>query len=161
MTKDGSFVPWSEFKKEAFELSGDYNGRWLQAEYHQTVANANMAEKWKDYERDVDLYPNLKLVSVGDARVRPEHKVLNGTIRPFNDPFWDSNTPPLDWGCRCDLEQTDEEETEIKGGLQTKIEFENNPGKTGKIFGGSAYEENLTKVEKKEAKKNLKQWTSE
>lgn len=136
---NGSLRPWSEFKKEALKVSGNYNHRWLETEYHQTVANANMAEKWKGFERNVALYPNLKLVSVKDARVRPEHKSLDGTIRPLNDPFWDKHTPPLDWGCRCDVVQTDEAPTEIKGGLQLKIEFENNPAKTGKIFGGSAY----------------------
>jgi len=160
MTDNGRFVPWSEYKKEAYKFSGDYNGKWLETEYHQTVANANMAQKWKEFEANVDLYPNLKLISVNDARVRPEHKALDGTIRPFNDPFWDKNTPPLDWGCRCHIEQTDEEPTEIKGGVQTKIEFENNPGKTGEIFGGSAYEEKLTKSEKKEALDNVREWTN-
>lgn len=159
MTKDGKFVPWSEFKKEAYKVSGDYNGRWLETEYHQTVANANMAAKWKDFERNIDLYPNVKLISVRDARVRPEHKVLDGTIRPYNDPFWDTHLPPLDWGCRCHVEQTDEEPTEIKGGIQTKIEFENNPAKSGKIFGGSGYESRITVEESKEAKKNAENWS--
>lgn len=158
MTDGDRFVPWSEFKKEAFKLSGDYNGRWLETEYHQTVANANMAQKWKDFESNTDLYPNLKLVTVSDARVRPEHKVLDGTIRPFNDPFWNTHTPPLDWGCRCNIEQTDEETTEVKGGLQLKIEFENNPGKTGAIFGGTAYENKLSKKERKDADENSGKW---
>lgn len=158
MTDGDRFVPWSEFKKEAFKLSGDYNGRWLEAEYHQTVANANMAQKWKDFEQNVDLYPNLKLITVNDARVRPEHKVLDGVIRPFNDPFWNTHTPPLDWGCRCGIEQTDEEPTEVKGGLQLKIEFENNPGKSGEIFGGTVYETKLSKKERKDADENAGKW---
>ena len=98
----------------------------------------------------------MKLVSVNDARVRPEHKVLNGTIRPYNDLFWENNLPPLDWGCRCHVEQTDEEATEIKGGVQMKIEFKNNPGKTGEIFGGTAYENRLDKREIKLLKGMLK-----
>ena len=151
LTKDGSLVPWSEFKKEAYKVSGDYNHRWLETEYHQTVANANMAEKWKDFERNADLYPNLKFVSVNDNRVRPEHKALDGTIRPINDPFWNKYTPPLDWGCRCHVVQTDEEPTEIKGGLQLKIEFENNPAISGKIFADTAYLNNLNSKERKEA----------
>ncbi|HAO08190.1 MAG TPA: hypothetical protein DCQ50_14670 [Chryseobacterium sp.] len=110
-----------------------------------------MAEKWKDFGRNVDLYPNIKLTSVQDGRVRPEHRVLDGTIRPYNDPFWNTHTPPLDWGCRCDIEQTDEEPTKIQGDLQLKIEFENNPGKSGKIFEGTAYAEGLSETEKKEA----------
>ena len=137
--ENGSLRSWSEFKKEAYKVSNDYNHRWLETEYHQTIANAQMAEKWKGFEANADLFPNLKLVSVKDGRVRPEHQVLDGTIRPLNDPFWKTHTPPLDWGCRCDVVQTDEPPTEIKGGLQLKIEFENNPAISGKIFGGSAY----------------------
>lgn len=143
----------SEFKQEALKVSDDYNYRWLETERHQTIANAQMAAKWKDFEHNVELYPNIKLVSVHDARVRPEHKILDGTIRPYNDPFWKTHTPPLDWGCRCDVEQTDDEVTDVPGGFQTKIEFENNPADSGKIFGGSAYEENLTKEEKEDAGK--------
>ncbi|MGV4413857.1 phage minor head protein [Chryseobacterium sp. T1] len=141
----------SDFKQEALKVSDDYNYRWLETERHQTIANAQMAAKWKDFERNVELYPNIKLVSVHDARVRPEHKILDGTIRPYNDPFWKTHTPPLDWGCRCDIEQTDEEPTTIPGGFQTKIEFENNPADSGKIFGGSAYEERLNTDEKEDA----------
>ena len=148
----------SEFKQEALKVSDDYNYRWLETERHQTIANAQMAAKWKDFERNVELYPNIKLVSVHDAIVRPEHKILDGTIRPYNDPFWKTHTPPLDWGCRCDIEQTDEEPTTIPGGFQTKIEFENNPADSGKIFGGSAYEDRITVSEGKEAKKNAKKW---
>jgi len=150
LTKDGKLTPKSEFLKEAYKVSGDYNSRWLNSEYHQTIAIANMAGKWKDFEQNVDLYPNLKLVTVHDKRVRPEHEVLDGTIRPFNDPFWDTHTVPLDWGCRCDIEQTDEEPTEIKGGLQLKMEFENNPAKSGKIFNDTAYAVGLNGNEKKE-----------
>ncbi|WP_051289315.1 phage head morphogenesis protein [Chryseobacterium daeguense] len=148
LTKDGKLLPWSEFKKEAYKVSDDYNVRWLEAEYHQTVATAQMAGKMKDYESNLDLYPNLKLVSVKDGRVRPEHKILDGTIRPYNDPFWSTHTPPLDWGCRCDIEQTDEETTEIKGGLQLKLEFQNNPAQSGKIFPETAYSKDLSKKEK-------------
>lgn len=139
LTQDGKLTPWKDFKEKAYKISSDYNHRWLKTEYHQTVANAQMAEKWKGFEANKDLYPNLKLVSVRDSRVRPEHKILDGTIRPIDDPFWNTHTPPLDWGCRCDVVPTDEEPTDIKGGLQLKIEFENNPALTGKIFGGSAY----------------------
>lgn len=148
----------SDFKQEALKVSDDYNYRWLETERHQTIANTQMAAKWKDFERNVELYPNIKLVSVHDSRVRPEHKILDGTIRPYNDPFWKTHTPPLDWGCRCDIEQTDEEPTTIPGGFQTKIEFENNPADSGKIFGGSAYEERLNTDEKEEARENAITW---
>ena len=147
----------SDFKNEALKVSNDYNYRWLETERHQTIANAQMAAKWQDFERNTELYPNLKIVTVNDSRIRPEHKALDGIIRPFNDPFWKTHVPPFDWGCRCDVVQTDEDVTDVPGGFQTKIEFENNPAISGKIFGGSAYEENLPEDDKKEAKRIAKQ----
>lgn len=153
LTRDGKLTPKDDFLKHAYKISGDYNHRWLETEYHQTIANAQMAEKWKDFQANRHLYPNAKLVTVGDARVRPEHKVLDGIVRPIDDPFWKTHLPPLDWGCRCTVVQTDEEPTEIKGGLQLKIEFQNNPTLSGKIFGGTAYEKTFTKGEISEAKK--------
>lgn len=150
-TEDGKLRNKTDFMKEAMKVSDDYNVRWLETEYHQTIANANMAAKWKSFEENIDLYPNVKLVSVQDGRVRPEHKALDGTIRPYNDPFWKTHTPPLDWGCRCNIIQTDEEPTEIPGGFQTKIEFENNPAESGKVLKGDAYKKGLTKEEVEEA----------
>lgn len=158
----GELMPWADFKKEAMKVSGDYNVRWLEAEYHQTVANANMAGKWQDFQRNKELYPNLKYVTVGDKRVRPEHEILEGTVKPLNDPWWNDNLPPNDWGCRCDVVQTDEPETDQPtGGTQLKIEFANNPGVTGKVFNKSPYEAELTKEQIAEAKRNLKDWTEE
>jgi len=155
--ENGGLRSWRDFKLEAYKISGDYNHRWLETEYHQTIANAQMAEKWKGFQANADLYPNLKLVGVKDGRVRPEHKILEGTIRPIDDPFWKTHTPPLDWGCRCDVVATDEEPTDIRGGLQLKIEFENNPALSGKIFGGTAYEKNLTEEEINKVKEEVKE----
>ncbi|WP_162990007.1 phage minor head protein [Chryseobacterium sp. 6424] len=140
LTKDGKLTPKSEFLKEAYKVSGDYNTRWLETEYHQTVANAQSAEKWQDFQRNKNLYPNLRYSTVGDGRVRPEHAAWDGIVKPINDPWWKDNLPPNDWGCRCTVVQTDEPETDQPtGGTQLKIEFANNPGVSGKIFNGSGY----------------------
>ena len=37
----------------------------------------------------------------GDDRVRPQHRAWNGTILPFDHPWWDIHYPPNDFGCRC------------------------------------------------------------
>ncbi len=42
-----------------------------------------------------------KYVTVGDTRVRPEHRGLDGTILPKNHPLWNSIFPPNGYGCRC------------------------------------------------------------
>lgn len=158
LTKNGDIKPWSEFKKDAFALSGDYNKRWLRTEYDHTVASANMAAKWKDWQASKDLYPNLKYVTVGDGRVRAKHQQWDGLILPIDHPWWKTHLPPQDWGCRCDGEPTDEDATvEIPGGSQ-KAEFANNAGESGKAFKENAYEKSMTATEVAEAKQRLDQY---
>lgn len=152
LTKDGKILPWGEFKAVADELHIEYNRRWLKTEYHHTVAVANMAEKWQEFEADADLYPNLKIVTAGDARVRESHKILDGLTLPVNHSFWKSHTPPFDWGCRCGIVQTDEEASEKIPNFKFKKEHENNPYYSGQIFNGNPYELGLIPGDKKEAK---------
>lgn len=151
LTANGKVVKWADFKKKADELNIDYNRRWLRAEYDHTVASATMADKWADFERNKDLYPNLKFQTVGDARVRDAHKPYDGLVLPINHPFW-KKLPPLDWGCRCTVIQTDEDVTENIPSLQVKGAFNNNPYLTGKIFKETPYTDGLTAEEIKAAK---------
>lgn len=127
----------------------DYNMRWLKTEYHHTVATAQSVEKWKQYERDADLYPNLKYNAVNDARTREKHKALDGLILPITHVFWKTHSTPLDWGCRCSLEQTDEDESKVVPNFDVKPMFKNNAALTGKVFGDMPYL--LTKTQQKEA----------
>jgi SPP1 gp7 family putative phage head morphogenesis protein len=160
LTKNGEVVPWSEFKKTAAELNVVYNSRWLKTEYHHTVATANMAEKWKDFEADKDLYPNLKYVTVGDNRVRDEHKAWNGLILPINHPFWKTHTTPNDWGCRCDIVQTDEDVSVVIPDLKIKTAFQNNAALSGKIFNEIPYENGLSVEERKEVNTNVSEFSA-
>lgn len=43
----------------------------------------------------------FKYVTVGDQRVRPTHRAMEGTTLPKDDPFWKTNKPPNGWNCRC------------------------------------------------------------
>ncbi|MDV6170219.1 phage minor head protein [Flavobacterium sp. DG1-102-2] len=156
LTKNGKVVPWSDFKKTADELNVDYNRRWLKAEYNQTVATANMANKWQDYQANKYLYPNLKYHTVGDARVREAHKAWNGLVLPIDHPFWKTHWPPVDWGCRCTVTQTDDEVTPDIPSLQVKDAFKNNAALSGKIFAELPYKEGMSATEIKEANENLK-----
>ena len=155
LTSNGKVTPWSEFKKKADELNVEYNRRWLKTEYDHTVATANMAQQWQDFEADADLYPNLKYVTAGDARVRDEHKILDGLILPINHSFWKTHTTPLDWGCRCNIEQTDEDISEKIPDFKVKKAFQNNAYYSGKVFNEIPYTEGLSGAEVKEVKSNL------
>lgn len=155
LTEDGKVVPWSEFKKKAAELNIQYNKQWLKTEYHHTVATANSVDNWKRFEADADLYPNLKYNAVNDARTREAHKVLDGLILPINHEFWKKHNVPLDWGCRCNLEQTDEKPSVTVPDIAIKGIFKNNAALSEKIFGEMPYEKGMNKEEKKEAKENV------
>lgn len=41
--------------------------------------------------------------TVGDGRVRPEHAILDGMVRPKDDPIWQILWTPNGWNCRCQL----------------------------------------------------------
>ena len=156
ITDTGKLPTWSEFRKQALATSQLYNVNWLQTEFNQTVATANMTGKWQEFQETKDLYPNLKYVTVGDKRVRDKHKKWDGFIAPIDHPIWKKLLPPNDWGCRCDVIPTDETPTK---GYETfkapiKAEFANNGAISGKIFKESAYEIVLSKQDRIKATQN-------
>lgn len=147
--KDGSLQSWKEFEADAYKIDSEYNNKWLETEYNQTIATVNMAAKFEDFQKDKDLYPNLKFVVINDGRVRPEHKAFDGIVKPVDDPFWNKHLPPLDWGCRCGVEQTDENPTDAPPASESdNLTFKNNASKTGKVFLSEAYSVDLSKIEK-------------
>lgn len=157
LTEKGKLPTWSEFRKQALATSRLYNVNWLATEFNQTVATANMARKWQEFQDTKDLYPNLQYVTAGDERVRDKHKKWDGFIAPIDHPIWQKLYPPNDWGCRCDVIPTDEDPTK---GYETftapiKGEFANNGAISGKIFKESTYEKTLDNSFKKDAKINI------
>lgn len=109
-----------------------------------------MSAKWAQFEEQKSLYPNLRYVAVMDGRTRDQHARWHNTILPIDDPWWDTHLPPNDWGCRCNVVQTDAEAT-VPPTAEAKENFSNNPGKTGKAFVNSGYEKRLTPNERKQA----------
>lgn len=65
---------------------------------------------------NADVFPYSMYVTAGDERVRNSHAALNGVCLPTDDPFWQTHTPPWEWGCRCTkVGKTAEEIGEIRG----------------------------------------------
>lgn len=44
---------------------------------------------------------HIQYLATEDDHVRDSHLALNGVVLPKYDPFWDTHTPPWEWGCRC------------------------------------------------------------
>lgn len=102
--KDGKLLEWDAFKKVAMSISNEHRGHWLQTEYNFAVASSQMASKWQEFERK-EGGGILRFSTVKDNRVRPEHRSLEGLSAPVDDPIWDTYYPPLDWACRCDVDE--------------------------------------------------------
>ena len=49
----------------------------------------------------MDALPYWQYWTVGDDRVRPEHRVLDRFCAQAIDPVWMKIYPPCGWGCRC------------------------------------------------------------
>ncbi|QHB38539.1 structural protein [Flavobacterium phage vB_FspM_lotta8-2] len=106
-------IPFSEFKKYANDIFDTYNDNWLKTEYNTALSQASSAQQWHTIKEQAEIFPLIKFITVGDERVRSNHKQLDEIVRPIGDPFWKHNFPPLDWNCRCTTEQLEEGEEEL------------------------------------------------
>lgn len=102
----GRIRMFDEFKKLVQKENVNFNSNYLRSEFETAKRGSEMAWKWKDYVKNSDLFPNLEYRTVNDERVRPEHAVLSGTIKPVTDDFWLTFYPPNGWRCRCYVVQT-------------------------------------------------------
>ena len=157
LTKDGKVLSWQEFKAEANKLNIEYNRRWLQVEYNQTVANALSAQKYEEYIANKRIYPNLTYHAVHDERTRETHRAWDGLTLPVEHSFWKTHLPPNDWGCRCYVEPTANPVTE---GVRTedipiKEAFANNPALSGEIFPIIPYAKGMSEKAVKEVEKQV------
>lgn len=131
----GNLRSKEEFKKLALQIDTKYRSHNLDVEYDTAVRQARMASKWKKIEQNKHLYPNLKYLHTKAAHPDPVHLKYVGIIRPVDDPFWDTHYPPSRWRCQCDVEQVDDEPTDIPANLPpVPADFAFNSGKTGQVF---------------------------
>ena len=113
---------WDEAKKEiASEISpytgGDMKAARAKAEHTLRIHGfqAYAVARHQQQMKTADIFPYWKYVTVGDARVRPAHAALDGKVLRADDEWWQTHYPPWDWGCRCIVEQLDEEDAMAAG----------------------------------------------
>ena len=103
-------IPFGEFKKHASEILETYNNNWLNTEYNTALSQAMAGRQWSEVEAQKDIFPLLKYITIGDERVRQNHKDLDEVVFEVGDSFWNNYFPPNDWNCRCTTEQLEEGE---------------------------------------------------
>lgn len=139
--ENGKLKPFRKFQQDVEGVIGKYNRNWLTTEYNTAIIRARNAAKWKDFERDADLYPNLKWMETTSPN--PDMKVhfhFWNRIWALTDPFWRRHYPGDRWTCHCELTNTDEPVTD-NSDIDKEPEQANptpgidtNPGISGEIF---------------------------
>ncbi len=86
-----------KFKKDIEAL--EY--RHLKLVYSQNMSSAYAYGRYQGLMGAVEFFPNWVYVTIGDDRVRDSHRILNGVIRRYDDPFWKEYYPPNGFKCRC------------------------------------------------------------
>jgi len=149
---NGNIKSFAQFKDDIQKVNTRYNTAYLQAEYQQAVAASQANSQWVDFEAAKETLPTLTFKTAGDDHVRPEHALLDGVTKPVDDSFWDTYMPPLDWGCRCDVVQVDEEVTSTSKGDMPEVKdmFAINWGKEKIVFPDTHPYYDISKAERKD-----------
>ena len=61
------------------------------------------AGRWEQIVRNKENRPLLMYDAINDSRVRPAHKAMDGTIKPVDDEWWATHSPPNGYRCRCSV----------------------------------------------------------
>lgn len=110
---DGNARSFDSFRMAAAPVIGEYNVNWLQTEYTTAVRVARTAVRFKQYEKDGDLYPNGEWLPSRAAEPRMSHRKYYHTVRRLTDPWWETHYPGCVWGCQCDMRNTGKPVTHV------------------------------------------------
>ena len=126
LDEDGRLKEFRQLQKDAESVIGTYNNHWLRTEYDTAVLRARYAADWKRFSRNADILPNLKWMPTTSADPDVFHREYwrVGLTLPKTHPFWKSHHPHDRWGCKCDLEETDDPVT----GIIPEVDYRPSPG---------------------------------
>ena len=159
--EDGQLKPFERWAKDVEPMLDHHVGHWLRTEYNTAVTRAQQAADWKRFEENADIMPNLTWIPSTSAQPGADHKIYWGVTLPIDHPFWNSHRPGDRWGCKCSLENTDDEPTAVPDDPNPKQNrpadgLDSNPGKDGKLFGDShPYIKNASRQAKKAVEKYM------
>lgn len=135
---DGNLKPFDKWARDVSSISSHQVGAWLRTEYDTAVIRAHAAADWQEFERNKDIFPNLRWMPTTSPEPESTHAAywrMKLTL-PVDDPFWNEHHPGDRWNCKCSLEATDEpvvRPTDLEP-TQPQRGLENNPGKDGHTF---------------------------
>lgn len=81
------------------------DSRRLRTIFDTNLRMSYAAGQWTRIQRTKKALPFLCYKTVGDGRVRPQHRAWHNVVLPVDHPWWDTHFPPCDWSCRCQVVQ--------------------------------------------------------
>lgn len=141
LDSNGNLKPFEQWAKEVMPIADHQVYQWLRTEYDTAIIRAHQAADWKQFEREIDILPNLEWIESTSVTPGEDHRRFWGIVRPVNDTFWDNHRPGDRWNCKCGLRNTGKRATPKNklpdGGKKDNPSdgLDGNPGKTGSIFG--------------------------
>ncbi len=79
--------------------------RRLKIIYHTNLRTAYAAGQWARIRQNAATAPYVMYSAILDDRVRPQHRAWHGLVLRWDDPWWETHTPPNGWNCRCGVIQ--------------------------------------------------------
>jgi len=103
-------VSLPEFRRSLETAFQEAGASPIRAGHAETVLRTNLASAYEGghYEAVMspalaEVFPAFEFKTVGDARVRAEHEILDGIVFGRDDPRLGEYWPPLDYNCRCTM----------------------------------------------------------
>ncbi len=143
LDENGQLKKFDKWVEDIKGMTNHYVGSWLRTEYNTAVIRAHQAADWKHFEKEADVFPNLRWMPTTSPLQDPKHRQYweAKLTLPINHPFWKEHHPGDRWNCKCTLAQTDEPVNDyvIKDFYPVAPQpgLDNNPGVDGKLFSNS------------------------
>jgi hypothetical protein len=154
---DGAFKPFKDFLSDVRKVDETYNEVYLDAEYDTGITSSQAIAEWQRIMANIKHSPNLTYRTSG-GDVCPICAPLDGLTFPADHPFWDTYYIPNHFRCNCDIEQNDDDVSDIDIDDLPELApmFDNNVGKNGVIFPDShPYFQDVPKADRKEIMKSV------
>lgn len=96
----GVGMTYTKYKEEAKKILEKYSKTWLDVEAETAKLQALSASSTYELMNDINV-KYLEYRSRRDNKVRPLHRIFDGTVKLKTSSWWINHTPPLDFLCRC------------------------------------------------------------
>lgn len=112
------YAEWAASVRDGLEAAwGRPNGRRLETIFRTNVQMAYSSGRWAQMTQPEvrQNRPYWMYDAVLDNRTTAICRSRNGVVRPADDPWWQSNTPPLHFSCRSGIRPLTEAEAQTRG----------------------------------------------